>query len=208
MYAFNGFGSLLTYFHTAFGWDTSGYFIYFIPVLAAAVIATMVMVYLNKISYIRAALAGALVFIALFYRINYQYLMIVIPLALLAAAITPYRSERIAALVLALLPSAWLWMFNVSFWFTYLKPASDWIVPFFDSVRLTRMDVPDYAFVAFSMVLTLLALTYITGTFLFWKLPLRSLVPLLDNHPLGLYHIKNRFSSAFKSLVMKGRRDT
>ncbi len=176
MYAFNGFASLLTYFHIAFGWDTAGYFVYFVPVLVAAVIAIMVTVYLNRISYIRAALAGILVFIVLFYRINYQYLVMVIPLALLVAAITPYRSERIIALALALLPSGWLWMFNVSFWFTYLKPVSDWIVPIFDRLGLTRMDVPDYAFVSFSLALTLLALTYIIGTFLLWKLPLKSLV--------------------------------
>jgi len=177
MYAFTGPAALLTYLNTAFGWDTSGYFVYFIPVLLLSFVAIAVTAYLRRISVIRGALIGILLFVTLFYRINYQYLIIMIPLALLVASLTTYKSEKALALALALFPAGWLWMFTVSFWFTYLLPKTDWIVPILGKVGLTRGNLPDYAYTAFAMAITALCITYIVLAFVHWNRPLKSLQP-------------------------------
>lgn len=172
MYAFNGFASLLTYLHDYAGWNTAGYFQYFVLVLAAALISVIILTYRRRVHYLRAAMVGILVFIAFFYRINYQYLIIFIPLALLITTLTTYQSERVLALVLALFPAGWLWMFDVSFWFNYLDPKTPGVVPVFRSFGLTQLGLPDSAYVVFALVLTGLCLAYIVLTFTHWREPL------------------------------------
>jgi hypothetical protein len=100
-----------------------------------------------------------------------------IPLALLVASLTTYKSEKALALALALFPAGWLWMFTVSFWFTYLLPKTDWIVPILGKVGLTRGNLPDYAYTAFAMAITALFITYIVLAFIHWNRPLKSLQP-------------------------------
>jgi len=76
-----------------------------IPLLLIALVVTGILCYKRRITALQAALAGFLVFVALYYRINYQYLIIYIPLALLVAAHTRYKLERVLALVIAMLPA-------------------------------------------------------------------------------------------------------
>jgi hypothetical protein len=172
MYAFNGFGALLTFLHNSLGWETSPYFIYLVPVLVPAVIAAAVFCYRSSITPLQAALAGFLVFISFMYRVNYQYLIVYIPLALLAASVTKYRSERIMALVLALLPAAWPWLFDISFWFNYLKPTAPQATALLERLGLTHLGMPDYSYVALALALTCLFIAHTVITFTRWRKPL------------------------------------
>jgi uncharacterized membrane protein len=175
MFAFNGSAALLTYLHNTYGWNTVGLMQFCTPILIVALIAGAVCCYLKRISVARAALIGILLFIMIFYRINYQYLVIFIPLALLIASRTPYKTEKVVTLALALFPAAWVWLINVTAWFVYLFPVNPWVTPYFDKLGLTHQDIPDYAYVIFASVLTLLCLVYIVGSFIRWKKPLNPL---------------------------------
>jgi len=179
MYAFNGGGSLLTYLNQAYGWNTIGYFNLFAPVLIIAFIAALYLSYRTTITYSQAALAGFLIFIIFFYRINYQYLVIYIPLALLAASQTRYKIERTGAIIIAMLPAVWLWLFNVSFWFYYLAPQASEAVKLLDRLGMSRMDVPDYGYVTLSVVLTCLYLVYTILVFTRWRKPAGLMPPVI-----------------------------
>jgi hypothetical protein len=169
-YAFSGTSSLLTYLHNVFGWDTVGYLRFDTPLLVLAVLALLIICYRRPVTPARGALAGFLVFFALSYQVNYQYLIVYIPLALLVAARTAYRGERVFTLILAFLPAAWLWLFDISFWFTFLSPASNWVVPVLARLGLGRSGMPDYAYVSLAVALMLLALTCVVLSFWRWRL--------------------------------------
>ncbi len=178
-YAFGGVGALVTYLHDWLGWETIGYLNWGVGALVVSFIAVCILAYYRKIALLRGALAGYLLFEAFFYRINYQYLVISIALALLIAARTSYRSERILALLLALFPASWMWLFDNTFWFNYLTPHNPWVRPFFDSLGLIRHGIPDYGYVAFALVLMGLSLAYVICVFLKWHQPLKPLEILL-----------------------------
>jgi hypothetical protein len=169
MYAFNGIGSLLTYLHKNLGWDTEALFQMNIPLLVVALLAAAIFVYRKRVIPIRAALVGLCLFIAFFYRINYQYLVIYIPLALLLVARTDYWSERIVTLGLVAVPAIWIWLSNSAFWFNYLQPLAPQIVPLLERTGLVRYDTPDYAYLAISLTIMALCLAYTLGTFLWWR---------------------------------------
>ncbi len=170
-YTFNGIAAVLTHLHNVFGWPLSDYFIYFIPVLVAALAGGAVLVYRQRISPARAALIGFLVFLAFFYRINFQYLVIFIPLALYVAATTSHRSERIFLMVMALLPSAWLWLFDIGFWFEQYLPVDAAALEILELLALRRTGTPDLWFVILSGVLWLFFVTYVAGVFCRWRKP-------------------------------------
>jgi len=109
-----------------------------IPVLIIALVITALLCYWRKITPLQGALAGFLVFIALSYRVNYQYLIVFIPLAILLASRTQYKIERIFALALAILPAAWVWLANIPWWFHNLKPDYYWPHSHFGSFRFIR----------------------------------------------------------------------
>jgi len=172
MYAFNGIGSLLTYLHNTLGWDTEALFQMNIPLLVITMIAAVIFIYLKRITPVRAALVGLCLFTAFFYRINYQYLLIYIPLALLIAGSTTYWSERIVAVGLAMVPAIWVWLSNTGFWFYYLKPMALETLDMFEKIGLVRYGVPDYAFLALALTIMALCLAYVLGAFLWWRRPL------------------------------------
>jgi uncharacterized membrane protein len=171
MYAFSGSGALLTYLHNIFGWETSGFLNFNTPILLLALLAAFVLSYKRSISAVQGALIGSLIFISLFYRVNYQYLIIYIPLALLVASRTKYMSERIFTIVMALLPAAWLWLFDVSFWFNYVNPKNPWVTQILERIGLAHTGTPDYAFVSLALVLMCLFLAYIICAFIRWRQP-------------------------------------
>jgi hypothetical protein len=144
----------------------------------ASFITVCILAYFRKISLLRGALIGYLLFEAFFYRINYQYLVISVALAVLVAARTTYRSECILALLLAVFPASWMLLFDNSFWFNYLEPHNPWVRPIFDSLGLIRGGVPDCGYVAFALVLMGLSLAYVFCVFLKWHQPLKSLMTL------------------------------
>ena len=148
-----------------------------IPLLIIALVAAAVFIYTKKITPVRAALVGLCLFTAFFYRINYQYLVIYIPIALLIAGRTNYWSERIVALGLALVPAVWLWLSNSAFWFTYLEPTAHQTTNMFEKIGLVRYGVPDYAFLALALTIMALCLAYVLGVFLWWRRPLQGNAP-------------------------------
>ncbi len=168
MYAFSGSGALLTYLHNVFTWDTGGYLRFTVPVLVLAILAVLVFCYKRNVTPAQGALAGFLVFIGLSYQVNYQYLIVYIPIALLVASRTPYRSERVFTIILALLPAVWLWLFKVSFWFNYLVPTSPQATPILARLGLTRL-VPNYAYVSLAVVLSCLSLAYAVCALVRWR---------------------------------------
>jgi hypothetical protein len=173
MYAFSGSGSLLTYLHNVFHWETKWLLNFNVPVLVCAVLAGLWFSYKKSITPTQAALAGFLIFISLMYRVNYQYLIIYIPLALLAAAEAKFRSERIMALVIAMLPAAWIWLFSVSFWFDLMYPKSIDGVITLSKFHLTYL-APDYPFVILAVVLMGLFIAHTVCTFARWRQPVNN----------------------------------
>lgn len=169
VFAFSGSGALLTYLHDVFGWETSGFLPFTVPIMVIAILAVMVLSYRRAITPAQGALAGYLIFISLFYRVNYQYLIVYIPIALLVASQTQYRSERVFTIVLALFPAVWLWLFDVSSWFNYLNPTNPWVTPILARIGLTHPTLPDYAYVSFALVLMSLSLAYVVCVFLRWR---------------------------------------
>lgn len=171
MYAFSGGGALLTYLHQVLGWDTRGLFKYFVPLLVAAVLGLVYLSRKKAVSPSQAALIGFLIFLCLNYRINYQYLVIYIPLALWVAGITSFKFERVFAIVMAMLPAVWLWIFNTAFWFYYAHPEHVELVPALEKAGLYRMDTPDYAYVTLALVLMVLFISYIVLAYTIWRKP-------------------------------------
>jgi hypothetical protein len=159
-YAFSGTGSLLTYLHDVYGWETIS-IIKSIPYVTGLALAVVIFLcYRRKVNPLQAALASFLVFTALFYRVNYQYMVIFIPVALLVASMTVHRGERLMAIVLALFPAVWMWLFNVSFWFVYLEPPSQWVTPYLASIGMGERSAPE-VYVIYAIILTLLSLAYV-----------------------------------------------
>jgi len=165
-YAFSGSGALLTYLHNVFGWETSGFLQLNIPILAVATLVAIVLSRIKSITPIQGALAGFLIFVGLSYQVNYQYLVVYIPVAILAASKCTYRRERVITMALALFPALWLWLFNISFWFNYFSPANPWVMPILARIGLVSY-MPDYIYVSFALILMSLSLAYVVFTLLF-----------------------------------------
>jgi hypothetical protein len=168
-FALSGSGALLTYLHNAFGWETGALLPFTVPVFAIALATTAVLSYRTEATPVQGALAGFLVFVSFSYRVNYQYLVVYIPLAILLASQTRYLSERISALVLAVLPAAWLWLGNVPWWFNYLEPTSPWVTPMLAQIGLLRRYLPDLVYVSFAVILMCLSLAHVVFTFVRWR---------------------------------------
>ena len=167
-FSFGGSGALLTYVHNVFGWDTTGLIMLTIPVLIIALVITALLCYWRKITPLQGALAGFLVFIALSYRVNYQYLIVFIPLAILLASRTQYKIERIFALALAILPAVWVWLANTPWWFHNLKPDYYWPTHILAHLGLFERYLPDWVYVAFACALMCLSLAYVVLVFTKW----------------------------------------
>jgi uncharacterized membrane protein len=167
VYAFSGIGALLTYLHQILGWETSGLLPFTVPVTLLAIVAVMVLSYRRAITPAQGALVGFLALLSFLYRVNYQYFIVYIPLALLVAAQTRYRGERALTLVLALLPAVWLWLFDVSFWFNYLEPLSPWVTPMLARIGLTN-SLPDYVYVSLALAIMGLSIAYVVCVFTRW----------------------------------------
>lgn len=167
-YAFSGTGSLLTYLHEAYGWETVNVIKALPYVTGVALAGVVFLCYRKRVHPLQAALASFLAFTALFYRVNYQYMIIYIPVALLVASMSVHRGERVMTLVLALFPAVWMWLFNVSFWFFYLEPASRWVVPYLTNIGMGQRSAPE-VYVIYAVILSLLSLVYVGLVFSRWR---------------------------------------
>lgn len=167
VYVFSGSTSLLTYLHNTLGWETRSLMNLNMPLLVVALFIAGSVIYKKKLAPMRAALVGYLLFIALSYQVNYQYLVVYMPIAILLAAQTPSKAERVLALALVILPAVWLWRFNTSFWFWYLSPLHYEVIPIFQHLHMDR-GIPDYGYVIFALALMALCLGYVIFA-LVWK---------------------------------------
>lgn len=158
-YACSGTGSLLTYLHNVLGWETINILKWSTGVTALLLVLVLGVSCWKQVNPLQASLASFLVFVALFYRVNYQYLIIYIPVALLVAAMTIYQAEKVIALALALFPAVWLWLFDISYWFNYMKPASQSVTPFLSDIYMTELREP-WTYVIFATTLMCLSLLY------------------------------------------------
>lgn len=181
MLSLNGPASLLTYLHNIFGWETIGLMRWSAGLAIAAFVTAGVFIYVKRIAPSRAILIGILLFIGLFYWINYQYLLVFIPIALFVAAETPFRSERGVALAVALFPAVWVWLFNNYAWFINFGPLAPQAKDILSRLWLTHPDLPDYVFVTYSLILTGLCLTYVVLAFVRW--PQKQSEVLSDKKP-------------------------
>jgi hypothetical protein len=125
--------------------------------------------YEKRITPIQSMLTGILVFISLHYRINYQYLIIYIPIALLLASQTKYKMEMVLALVIAMLPAAWLWITNMPWWF------DDSILPFavniFNKIGFPERYLNDWVYVGFAGAIMCTSIAYIVLLLTRWHKP-------------------------------------
>ena len=170
-FSFSGTGALLTFLHNVFGWDTTIVITLTLPLLLIALIVTTILCYRRRITPLQGALAGFLVFVSLYYRINYQYLVIFIPLAILLASRTQYRLERIFALAIAVLPAAWIWLGSLPWWFHDTKPGYSWVIPMFRHLGLLDRYMSDWVYVTFTCGLMCLSLAYVVLAFTKWQKP-------------------------------------
>ena len=176
VYAFSGSGALFTYLHNELGWETAGWLQYNTPILVVALIVGLAIASARNISPLRAMLIGILLFIAIFYRINYQYLIVYLPLAILAVSRTSYISERLLGLGLVLFPSVWLWYFNVSFWFNYLTPVYPYASTVLSRIGWAGEDIPaDRVYVIIALCIMALSLAYAIFAFTRWRASLKAI---------------------------------
>jgi hypothetical protein len=158
-YVFSGSKSLLEYLHQAYGWQTFGWLRLNLPLLGVAMVVAAVVCYRKAIPPLLAALVALLLFIGLSYQVNYQYLVAFIPLAVLAAA-RARALDRVMSVGVALLPAAWVWLFDVSLWFVSYDPQYPDTKSIFGRLGIGR-NVPDFGYVIFAMSLTVLSLAYV-----------------------------------------------
>jgi hypothetical protein len=170
-FSFSGTGALLTFLHNVLGWDTTIVITLTLPLLFIFLIVTAILCYRRRITPLQGALAGFLVFVSLYYRINYQYLVIFIPLAILLASRTQYRLERIFALAIAVLPAVWIWLGSLPWWFHDTKPGYSWVIPMFRHLGLLDRYLSDWVYVTFTCVLMCLSLAYVVLAFTKWQKP-------------------------------------
>ena len=169
VFAFSGLGALLTFLHNTIFLDATGLISLTVPLLIIVFIITAIFSYKRWISPLQGALAGFLVFIAFYYRINYQYLIIYIPFALLLAASTKYKFERVFALVIAIVPAVWPWITNIPWWFTDTQPGYAWVPAMFKHIGLLQRYMPDWANVVYACVIMCTAIAYIILVFTKWS---------------------------------------
>ena len=173
-FSFSGISALLTYMHNISGLDTVTLISLTVPLLIVAFIVTAILCAKRQITPLRGALAGFLVFISFYYRINYQYLIGYIPLAILLASTTKYKSERVFTLALAILPSIWLWLANTPWWFRDTKLGYSWVTLFFRHLGLLDRYLPDWVYIVFAGTLMCLSMAYVVLIFTKWNVPISS----------------------------------
>lgn len=155
-YSFNGISSLATYMHDITGGDYLALIKYwYVPYLALQ--ALVALYYVKKRDLVASSYLSYAAFIATYWRINHQYLVPLIALAILALTLLP-GSKFIKALVVAssiIMPGVWPIMFPTSWWFhVHIEEPSQWWINMID--KLTLMVFNSEYYVVYSMMLTLL----------------------------------------------------
>jgi hypothetical protein len=159
VFTFSGSGAIITYLHETWNWNTEHLLTINSPLLAASTAIALVVCYVKRVRVDRAALVGILLFVGLFYRVNYQYLVVYLPLAIFSLSLPQKWIERSLASALVIVPAAWIWLFDISFWFWGFSPRPRELPLILGKLGLTNY-VPDVVFVAMATALMLLSLGY------------------------------------------------
>jgi hypothetical protein len=159
VFTFSGSGAIITYLHETWGLNTEHLLSINSPLLAAATAVALLVCYVKRVRADQAALVGILLFVGLFYRVNYQYLVVYLPLAIYSMSLPQKWIERSLTAGLVIVPAAWIWLFDISFWFWGFSPRPQAIPPILGKLGLTNY-VPDIVFVAMATALMLLSLGY------------------------------------------------
>jgi hypothetical protein len=167
-FTFSGLGAGLTYLHNMLGWDTTTWISFTLPLLIIGLSATAILCWFRRITPLQGALAGFLVFISLSNQVNYQYLIVYIPLAILLAATTKFKFERIFAMAIVVLPAVWVWLDNVPWWFNNLEPHFYWANHILVHFGLYQRYLPDWVYVSFACLLMCSGLAYTVLAFTKW----------------------------------------
>ncbi len=155
-YSFNGISSLATYMHDITGGDYLALINYwYVPYLALQ--ALVALHYIKTRDLIASSYLSYAAFIATYWRVNHQYLIPLIALAVLTLALSR-KSKVMKALVGAssiIMPGMWPIMFPTSWWFhVHIEEPSQWWINMID--KLTLMIFNSEYYVVYSMTLTLL----------------------------------------------------
>jgi hypothetical protein len=167
-FSFSGPGALLTFLHNTVFYDATTMLSLIAVVFIDALFITALMCYKRKVTLLQAGLAGYLIFIAIYYHINYQYLIVYIPLALLLAATTKYKIERIFALAIAILPAVWIWITNIPWWFHDTKSGYSWVPNMLKHLGMPDRYLPDWTYVILALAIMALSIAYIVLAFTRW----------------------------------------
>jgi hypothetical protein len=162
VFTFSGSGAIITYLHENWAWNTEHLLSINSPLLVAATLAALAICYVKRVRIDHAALVGILLFVGLFYRVNYQYLVMYLPLAVFSLSQPQKWVERSLAIALVALPAAWVWLFDLSYWFWGFTPHPPQVPPILARLGLTNY-APDVVFVAMATALMLLSLGYVAA---------------------------------------------
>jgi len=92
-------------------------------------------------------------------------------LALLVAAHTRYKLERVLALVIAMLPAAWMWITKYPLWFNDLLPAMPGSKPMLDRLGMPERYLSDWTYVIMAGLIMVTSLAYVVLVFTKWQQP-------------------------------------
>ncbi len=158
-YSFNGVSSLATYMHLSSGGSYMWLIrIWPLPFTLLSLYLAIKIVRNDMHPLVVAALSYA-VFTATYWRINHQYLVPLIALALAALPLLDRRG-KILSLILVFWIGLWPIAFPTSWWFhVHIRNPNTGMIRFID--RITLMVFDDRFYVAYSVILTFLQYVFI-----------------------------------------------
>ena len=169
-YNFNGITSLLTWIHDICRVETIGYFKFWTLILTLLLLPIILLVIKKRIENTWTIMfLGYSCFIISLWRINYQYLIPFIMLAISTYITEKDKWIKKLTLTLTLYPSIWFFIFPCSFWFYYHIPKPNTQLINILNIFSLRV-VVDYIYIIYSVVFTLLViLTYYIITMCYSK---------------------------------------
>jgi len=161
-YSFNGLSSLATLIHRVYGintlWLIEYWYIFTLILLPLLILYTLRRqdIYLNTLLYY-------LLFTTTYWRVNYQYLTLLIGLLAVGVAREVRKSLKGLYILLALYIGAWFFIFPVDWWFrVHIEKPNNMIIKVVKAFSINIYIDEYYAF--YSLILTLLEYTTILYT--------------------------------------------
>ncbi len=171
VYSFNGVSSLATYLHDEYGYDTVWVIkIWYIPAIIL-LIALVVKTIKHKIDPITLSAIAYIVYTATYWRVNHQYLVPTIALAIIMAVTTNNKVVKTLALTTTLTIALWPIIFPTSWWLhAHIKQPNYQLIELID--KLTLMVFEDKVYVIYSLTLTITQYILITTSII-----LKNIIP-------------------------------